>query len=259
MTTSVAALNARRASARAWTRDGSTGTERMSAAPGVCSGRAPSPEPEPTRGFVATKRPWYWPPCSDPLGAASEQRERGDEGVPPARVEQVVVVEVRVHVARQRRHDGAGEGAEGMRGRQDTGRRLPAARRAVDEPELRDGRAHSIVGVPAAAAEVARVEAALPHPFRLVANTRRGIAVDRPRMRGARPVRVQAEWRAGGSCACALEPRFLRLAVLRIGGTHERDHVEAPGAAALEPVEALPGGVVQRTLDVARRHGGSPG
>src|SRR4051794_38014652 len=98
MSTSVAALSIRRASARAWTRDGSTGTERMSDAPGVCSGRAPSPEPVPTRRFVATKRPLYWAPPgiperSDPLGAASEQRERGDEGVTPARVEQVEVVE----------------------------------------------------------------------------------------------------------------------------------------------------------------------
>src|ERR1051326_2559061 len=193
MSTSVAALSIRRAIARVWTRDGSTGTERMSAAPGVCSGRAPSPEPVPTRGFVATKRPLYWPPReiserSDPLGATSEQRKRGDEGVTPARVEQVEVVEVRVHVARQRPHHRPRERAERVRGRQDARSRLSAARRAVDEPELRDGRTHGVVGVPAAAAEVARIEAALTQPARFLADPRRGISVDGPSMRGARPV-----------------------------------------------------------------------
>src|SRR5207245_2858510 len=142
----------------------------MSAAPGVCSGRAPSPEP--TRGFVATKRPLYWPPREIPNG------------------------------------------------------QIRSARR------------------PSSASEATRAE-------RLRA-ARRRIAVDGPRMRGARPVRVQAERCPGGGSACALEPRLLRLAVHRVGRTHERDHVEATWAAALQPVEALPGGVVQRTLDMAR-------
>src|SRR5581483_4822485 len=138
-------------------------------------------------------------------------------------------------------------------------RRLPGARSAVDEAEFRDGRAHGLVRVPAAAAEVAGLESALAHPFRFVADPRRGIAVDGPRVRGARPVRVQAERRAGGGGAGALEPWLLRFTVVRVGRTHECDHVEAARPTALEPIEAVPGGVVQRTLDVARRHGGSPG
>src|SRR5579863_6847691 len=102
MKTRVATLSVRRARTRTWTRDGSTGTERMSDALGTCSGRAPSPEP--TRGFVATEWPLYGllrrrRIRSDPLGATSEQRERSDEHGAPAHVEQVVVVEVGVHVA----------------------------------------------------------------------------------------------------------------------------------------------------------------
>ena len=147
----------------------------------------------------------------------STRKRRVERGA-PARVEQVVVVEVRVHVGRQRTEHGARERSERMRRREDAVAGLAAPWRAVDEAELRDGGAHSVVRVPAAAAEVARLEAARAHPLRLAPDARGRIAAGRARVRRARPVRVQPEGRACGGCAGTLEPRLFPLSVIASSG-----------------------------------------
>src|SRR5581483_1992225 len=105
--------------------------------------------------------------------------------------------------------------------------------RAIDETELRDDRADGVVGVPAAAAEEARLEAALAQPFRLGANARGRVPAGRARVRRARPVRVQPEH---VERACTLEPQPLVLAVRGVGRTDEGDDVEASRAVPSQRV-----------------------
>jgi hypothetical protein len=62
---------------------------------------------------------------------------------------------------------------------------------------------------------------------------------------------VEAELPVLRDAPCTLEPLLLVLAVRRIRWTQKRDHVEAAGTAPLERVEAAPGLVVERTLDMA--------
>src|SRR2546430_3381595 len=148
-----------------------------------------------------------------------------------------------------------------MRRRQDTVRRLRVSHGAIDEIELPQRPADVVVGVPAAATEQARLEALRAHPFGLAAHAGGRVAARRPRMRRARPVRVETEWRAGRRRARAIEPALLVLAERGVRRPHQRDHVEAARAAALQLVEALPRVVTERLLEMAaddRGGGGKP-
>src|SRR4051794_7298393 len=134
-----------------------------------------------------------------------------------------------------------------MRRGQDAGARTAATLGAIDEPELLHRVAHRVVGVPPTPAEPARREPALVQPAGLVANPLRGVARAGPRMRGARPVRVQAEI---PECARPLEPPLLVFSECGIGRADQRDDVEAARARAPERVEATPGSIVERPLEV---------
>src|SRR3954451_10533381 len=132
--------------------------------------------------------------------------------------------------------------------RQDAGTRAATALGAVDEADLSHCFANPVVGVPAAATEPARREPALVKPRRLVANPLRRVTGRRTRMRGARPVRVQAKVPGG---ARALEPSLLVFAESRIGRTDQRDDVEAARARLPQLIETMPCRIVERPLEVA--------
>src|SRR5581483_8837871 len=121
---------------------------------------------------------------------------------------------------------------------------------AVDEPQLPHDGADVVVGVPAAAAEEARLELVLAEPGRLLANAFRRRSARRSRMCRARPVRVQPERRARRGAARTREPEIRVLVERRIRRTQQRDHVEAAGSVSLQRVEARPRLVAQRLLDV---------
>ena len=72
------------------------------------------------------------------------------------------------------------------------------------------------------------------HPLGLALNTLRRVAARGARVARARPVRVQAERRARAATRARVSQLLLVLAEVRVGGPHERDHVEAAGPAALQ-------------------------
>ena len=191
----------------------------------------------------------------EPVGGRApspEQLERHVERKPPLRLEQVVVVEVRVHVARQRpttaRASWPSECVVGRTPSRGAPHRAPCSRRdrapaprAARRRRCTSRRRRRTRG----SSPRARIHSAsLP-------DARGGIAAGRPGVRRARPVRVQAERRARGGEPRTVEPALLVLAVGGVGRPHQRDHVEAAGPPSLQRVEAPPRLVVERLLDVA--------
>jgi hypothetical protein len=132
-------------------------------------------------------------------------------------------------------------------------RRPEGRRRAVGVPELGDGARDIRVEVPTAAAEELRLESRRSQPLTLLAHERGRVASRRPCVVGRRPVRVQTERRELLRLACALDPELRVL--LRRGRPHQRRDREASGTAALQPSEAAPHLVVERTLHMTRDDG----
>ena len=187
-----------------------------------------------------------------PAAASRQDFERGTQGEAPPRIEQVVVVEVRVHVA--------GSAADDSRAPARRANASSAARRRAGTPP------RTVQSTRPSSRTLARTASSVyqPPPQKNVGSrpcarihsassrTRSaGIAAGRTRVRRARPVRVQSERRARRRGAGALEPALLVLAERRVRRTHERDHVEAAGPPALERVEARPRLVVERPLEMA--------
>jgi hypothetical protein len=149
--------------------------------------------------------------------APAEQRQAGDDQRPAAAVDEVGVVEVRVHLCGE---PGPDDGAEQVAGpvrrrhrpehrRSEVDSRRPAelrpravlgqvrrsgrTRRDVDVAEGRARLGHGRVRVPAAAAEQRRGQAAVAEPCAFPRDALAGLAAGRPGVRRAREVRVMSE------------------------------------------------------------------
>src|SRR5438105_2503560 len=128
--------------------------------------------------------------------------------------------------------------------------RAKRGRRAVGVAELGERLRDGLVQIPATAAEKSRLESDRAEPVRLLADEGRRIAAGRARVIGGRPVGVQAEGTPGLSLPGPTEPDGLVLSASR--WPHQRRDREPAGPTLLKRCEALPHGIVERTLHMTR-------